>query len=167
MRLARACEFALLDMQASRPITLPELLQRHGYGVHYDLSGDHTNFYGLRATYGAADSYFDGASQNARYVNDDRLVLDRLRSFGRWDGKPMMLQVHLMSSHALGKRFDDVTEFGPERELRPSGLDGQACRARARASISTTAGYCRPIAWSGRSWTSCGMADTSRMRWWC
>lgn len=102
-----------LDAQAARPITLPELLQRHGYGVHYVLAGDHTNFYGLRAVYGAADSYFDGASQKARYVNDDGLVLDRLRSFGRWDGKPMMLQVHLMSSHALGKRLDDVPEFGP------------------------------------------------------
>ncbi len=102
-----------LDAQGARPITLPELLLRHGYGVHYMLSGDHTNFYGLRAVYGAANSYFDGASQSARYVNDDRLVLDRLRSFGPWDGKPMMLQVHLMSSHALGKRHDDVLEFGP------------------------------------------------------
>lgn len=102
-----------LDAQAARPITLPEILRRHGYGVHYALSGDHTNFYGLRAIYGAADSYFDGASQKARYVNDDRLVLDRLRNLGRWDGKPMMLQVHLMSSHALGKRFDNVPEFGP------------------------------------------------------
>jgi glucan phosphoethanolaminetransferase (alkaline phosphatase superfamily) len=102
-----------LDAQATRPITMPELLQRHGYGVHYVLAGDHTNFYGLRTLYGAADSYFDGASQNARYVNDDLLVLDRLRSIGRWDGKPMMLQVHLMSSHALGKRFDNLPEFGP------------------------------------------------------
>jgi glucan phosphoethanolaminetransferase (alkaline phosphatase superfamily) len=102
-----------LDAQATRPITLPELLRRHGYGVHYVMAGDHTNFYGLRTLYGAADSYFDGASQKARYVNDDRLVLDRLRSFGRWDGKPMMLQLHLMSSHALGKRLDDLPEFGP------------------------------------------------------
>lgn len=102
-----------LYAQAARPITLHELLQRHGYGVHYVLAGDHTNFYGLRALYGAADSYFDGASQDTRYVNDDRLVLDRLNSLGRWDGKPMLLQVHLMSSHALGKRFGDLPDFGP------------------------------------------------------
>lgn len=112
-----------LDAQAARPMTLPEVLRRHGYGVHYVLSGDHTNFYGLRATYGVADSYFDGTSQKARYVNDDRLVLDRLRSLGRWDGKPMMLQMHLMSSHALGKRFDDVAEFGPgENYVRLRGI---------------------------------------------
>jgi glucan phosphoethanolaminetransferase (alkaline phosphatase superfamily) len=115
-----------LDGQASRPITLSELLQRHGYGVHYALSGDHTNFYGLRATYGAADSYFDGASQTVRYVNDDRLVLDRLRGLGRWDGKPMMLQVHLMSSHALGRRLDDVPEFGPGENYAQPRLMGQA-----------------------------------------
>ena len=115
-----------LDAQAARPMTLSESLQRHGYGVHYALSGDHTNFYRLRATYGAADSYFDGASQKARYVNDDRLVLDRLRSLGRWDGKPVMLQVHLMSSHALGKRFDDVTEFGPEENYARLRLMGKA-----------------------------------------
>ena len=102
-----------LDAQAARPITLAEVLQRHGYGAHYVLAGDHTNFYGLRAVYGAADGYFDGTSQSARYVNDDRLVLDRLRSFGRWEGKPMLLQLHLMSSHALGKRFGDLPEFGP------------------------------------------------------
>ncbi len=115
-----------LDAQAARPITLPELLQRHGYGVHYALSGDHTNFYGLRAIYGAADSYFDGASQKTRYFNDDRLVLDRLRSLGRWDGKPMMLQVHLMSSHALGKRFDDVPAFGPDENYDRLRWTGRA-----------------------------------------
>jgi len=121
-----------LDAQAARPITLPELLQRHGYGVHYVLSGDHTNFYGLRAIYGAADSYFDGASQKTRYINDDRLVLDRLPSLGRWDGRPVMLQVHLMSSHALGRRFDDVPAFGPDENydrLRWTGASIERERA--------------------------------------
>jgi hypothetical protein len=59
------------------------------------LGGDHTNFYGLRKIYGAVDSYYDGASTNRYYVNDDDLVLDRLASFPPWDGSPTMIQFQL------------------------------------------------------------------------
>lgn len=102
-----------VDRQATRPITLQEVLKRHGYRVNLLLSGDHTRFYGLRESYGPVDSYFDGASQTARYFNDDRLVIDRLRAMGPWDGRPVMFQFHLMSSHVLGKRFDETPGFGP------------------------------------------------------
>ncbi|WP_418123386.1 sulfatase-like hydrolase/transferase [Variovorax sp. 160MFSha2.1] len=102
-----------VDRQAARPITLHEVLKQHGYQVHLIFSGDHTNFDGLSGIYGKVDSYFDGASQSKLYLNDDRLVTDRLQDFGPWDGKPTMFQFHLMSSHALGKRFDDTPEFGP------------------------------------------------------
>lgn len=45
----------------------------------------------------------------------------------------MMLQVHLMSSHALGKRFDDVPEFGPgENYDRLRWLGKPIDRERAR-----------------------------------
>ena len=102
-----------VDRQAAHPITLHEVLKQHGYGVHLIFSGDHTNFDGLSGIYGKVDSYFDGASQSRHYLNDDRLVTERLQDFGLWDGKPTMFQFHLMSSHALGKRFDDTPEFGP------------------------------------------------------
>ncbi len=102
-----------VDGQATRPMTLQEVLRLHGYRSHMLLSGDHTRFYGLRESYGAVDSYFDGVSQKARYVNDDRLLIDRLRTVGPWDGQPVMFQFHLMSSHALGKRLDETPEFGP------------------------------------------------------
>jgi glucan phosphoethanolaminetransferase (alkaline phosphatase superfamily) len=102
-----------VDRQATHPITLHEVLKQHDYRVHLVFSGDHTNFDGLSNIYGEVDSYFDGASQSKRYLNDDRLVTDRLQDFGPWDGKPTMFQFHLMSSHALGKRFDDTPEFGP------------------------------------------------------
>jgi glucan phosphoethanolaminetransferase (alkaline phosphatase superfamily) len=101
------------DEFPSRPIGLPAVLRHHGYRIHMILSGDHTYFYGLRNAYGPVDSYYDGVSQSARYVNDDRLILDRVASLGPWDGKPVMFQFHLMSSHALGKRFDDTPSFGP------------------------------------------------------
>jgi len=101
------------DESPSRPVGFPAVLKRHGYRIHMILAGDHTHFYGLRKAYGHVDSYYDGASQSARYVNDDRLVLDRVRSLAPWDGKPVMFQFHLMSSHLLGKRFDDTPSFGP------------------------------------------------------
>lgn len=102
-----------LDRQATKPITVQEALKLHGYRVHLMFSGDHTNFYGLSDIYGEVDSYFDGASQKERYLNDDRLVTDRLSSVAGWDGRPTMFQFHLMSSHALGARFEDTPPFGP------------------------------------------------------
>jgi glucan phosphoethanolaminetransferase (alkaline phosphatase superfamily) len=97
----------------SRPFTLTEVLKRNGYHVHMVLSGDHTNFYGLRKIYGAVDSYFDGSSSDSRYANDDQLVLDRLAGFAPWDGTPTMLQIHLMSVHVLGTRYKWSDKFEP------------------------------------------------------
>jgi|SRR5690348_17325036 len=97
----------------ARPFTLPEVLKRNGYRVHMMLGGDHTNFYGLRKIYGAVDSYFDGASQNRYYVNDDDLVLDRLASFPSWEGTPTMIQFHLMSVHVLGTRHKGSDKYLP------------------------------------------------------
>jgi glucan phosphoethanolaminetransferase (alkaline phosphatase superfamily) len=97
----------------SRPFSLQEVLRRHGYEVHMMLGGDHTNFYGLRDAYGKVDSYLDGSTQSTYYMNDDRLVLDAATRLKYFDGKPVMMQFHLMSSHALGGRFLDSTSFEP------------------------------------------------------
>ncbi len=97
----------------ARPFTLQEVLKRTGYRVHMILGGDHTNFYGLRKIYGAVDSYYDGASTNRYYVNDDDLVLDRLASFPPWDGSPTMIQFHLMSVHVLGTRWKSSNNYLP------------------------------------------------------
>jgi hypothetical protein len=114
-------------------MTLQSVLRRHGYRVHLVLSGDHTGFYGLRESYGPVDSYFDGSSQKARYVNDDRLVLDRLRAMGAWDGFPVMFQIHLMSSHALGKRFAETPEFGEAENYDRIGWRGNSSEMQQRA----------------------------------
>ena len=97
----------------ARPFTLQEVLKQNGYRVHMILGGDHTHFYGLRKIYGAVDSYFDGASTNRYYVNDDDLVLDRLASFPSWDGTPTMIQFHLMSVHVLGARYKSSNNYLP------------------------------------------------------
>lgn len=122
-----------VDGQATRPITLQEILRLHGYGVYMVLSGDHTSFYGLREAYGRVDGYLDGASQKTRYMNDDRLVLDHLSTLGPWNGQPAMFQFHLMSAHALGKRWDDTPEFGPAENYDRLGWRGDTPEKRQRA----------------------------------
>lgn len=103
-----------------RPITLQEVLKIHGYAVHMILSGDHTNFYGLRKIYGKVDSYYDGASARNYYMNDDQLVLDYLDKFPTWNGTPVMIQFHLMSSHVLRKNQESRIQYTPAANyLRP------------------------------------------------
>lgn len=94
------------------PITLQEVLQRHGYRIHLVLAGDHVNFYGLGKTYGKVDSYVDG-SMLPGYANDDRLLVNHIRGMPDWDGKPAMIQFHLMSTHCLGSRYAEYRRFLP------------------------------------------------------
>lgn len=86
-----------------QPWGLADALGRLGYESRYFLSGDHTSFYGLRTMYGSAPRLIiDGGSQQARYSNDDRLVLDALDAHGWPRDKPGFLYLHLMSAHRLG-----------------------------------------------------------------
>lgn len=111
--MALASSRPVTDIGAA-PFTLQEVMRRAGYGVHFVLSGDHTHFYGLREMYGPVDSYYDGSSQRRRYMNDDRLVVDRLDQFpDAVLGKPVALQVHLMSAHGLGQRRPDCSPYQP------------------------------------------------------
>ena len=103
-----------LDEQVTEPITFHEILKKHGYRVNLIFSGDHVNFYGLSQIYGTVDSYHDGSTQSERFVNDDRLILDRLKEMSSWNGVPTMFQFHLMSTHSIGKRFETTPSFGPE-----------------------------------------------------
>jgi glucan phosphoethanolaminetransferase (alkaline phosphatase superfamily) len=98
---------------SEHPITLQEVLRRNGYAVHMILSGNHLGFYGLKDAYGALDSYYDAQRQSRRYMNDDALVLDRLESMPAFDGKPVMIQFHLMSTHLLGQREAKFAKFAP------------------------------------------------------
>jgi glucan phosphoethanolaminetransferase (alkaline phosphatase superfamily) len=115
---------------SDRPITLQEVLRRHGYKVHMLLAGDHTLFYGLKQAYGEVDSYFDAqAAGQMRYMNDDRVVLDRLAGFEPWDGRPVMMQFHLMSAHSLGARDPKSVRYTPARNyalMHEAGDDVEA-----------------------------------------
>lgn len=98
---------------SSRPFSLHEVLQLHGYRTQMILSGDHSNFYGLKELYGRIDDYYDGSLSRNRYGNDDRLVLDRAAQMAAWDGSPAIIQFHLMSTHILGLRPEEYARFAP------------------------------------------------------
>jgi glucan phosphoethanolaminetransferase (alkaline phosphatase superfamily) len=113
-----------------RPFTLHEALRRNGYRVHLLLSGDHTSFYGLNTIYGEVDSYFDG--QRMRHANDDRQLLEHLEGFAAWDGAPVMLQFHLISTHPLGKRERAFAKFVPAAQYwRFSGAKRESLETAA------------------------------------
>jgi arylsulfatase A-like enzyme len=95
------------------------VLRLHGYRIELILGGDHTHFYGLRKAYGAVDNYFDGSMVAGRNVNDDELVLERVKALPPWDGKPVLLQFHLMSAHLLGMRDPKFARFQPARPYVP------------------------------------------------
>lgn len=114
----------------AQPITLQEVLRRQGYTVHMILSGDHTNFYGLRSNYGELDSYYDG-SMTERYMNDDALIIDRLRSMEAFDDRPAFIQFHLMSAHALSRRHDAGSPFQPYRSYLLDKLGGLGSEVKA------------------------------------
>lgn len=103
-----------LHLLPAKPMTLQSVLRRNGYSVRMILVGDHTNFYGLKKAYGEVDDYFDGTQQESRYLNDDRLLEDYVAKLPRFEGRqPVMMQFHLMSTHALGLKYIEGAPFGP------------------------------------------------------
>jgi glucan phosphoethanolaminetransferase (alkaline phosphatase superfamily) len=98
---------------SDRPFTLHQVLKRHGYRLHMVLGVNHTDFYGLKKVYGPIDSYYDTSGQDAAYMDDDSSVLDRAAALPPWDGKPVMIQFHLMSAHPMGVRDSRYTKYTP------------------------------------------------------
>jgi len=111
--LASLASSRYLHNYPPNPLSLPEVLQLHGYAIHMILGGDHTNHYNLRNVYGKVNNYFDGSMAKGFYMNDDSFVLNKTRALPRWGGNPIMLQYHLMSNHVLGKRLPAYTLFKP------------------------------------------------------
>ncbi|WP_426107156.1 LTA synthase family protein [Massilia sp. TSP1-1-2] len=97
----------------SDPFTLPQVLKLHGYKIVMILGGDQTNYYNKRSLFGKVDEYYDGSMATGYYMNDDSFVAERTKQLAEWNGKPTMLQFHLMSSHLLGKRLDPFLRWTP------------------------------------------------------
>jgi glucan phosphoethanolaminetransferase (alkaline phosphatase superfamily) len=126
-------------MFSLRPFTLMEALRRNGYHVNLILSGDHSHFYNLAKFYGTVDSYFDGTLAHGYSLNDDRLVVERLREMPVSNGQPVMFQFHLMSAHVL--RSDD-SKHGPyQPAMRYTLLESRDIGARSTPNARATNFY--------------------------
>jgi glucan phosphoethanolaminetransferase (alkaline phosphatase superfamily) len=102
----------------ARNFGLMEVLAKHGYKRHLFLSGDHTNFYGLKELYGSVDTYHDGVGGWGSYANDDLQLVQRLRQFpAAQSGDSHFFMIHLMSVHGLGLRHQEYVRWEPARSI--------------------------------------------------
>ena len=97
--------------------SLQELLKDQGYKLNFIVTGDHSNFSGLRTFYGKdkdLDFYLDG-SMTKKYSdpNDDRILLEGLDNIPDYQNNPSYFHFHMMSVHNLGLRFNQYKKFTP------------------------------------------------------
>ncbi|KQC09291.1 MAG: hypothetical protein APR62_02755 [Smithella sp. SDB] len=101
------------------PVNLADILKEYGYRISFLLSGDNSNFFGLRQIFGPnIDLYYDGSNQKQKYVNDDRIVLSRLRNFNWQSSNHHFIYIHLMSAHNIGFHEPRFEKWLPTKEHR-------------------------------------------------
>lgn len=97
--------------------SLQHLLKDQGYDLNFIVSGDHTNFSGLKSFYGKnsdLDYYLDGSiTQKYSDPNDDRILLEGLENIPSYDKTPSYFHFHLMSVHNLGLRLNKFKIYKP------------------------------------------------------
>ncbi len=98
-----------------KPFSLQEALMKHGYTTNFMISGNHTNFNGIREVYGKIDSYYDGSMQSKYYFNDDAIIMDKTEWLPEWDGKPVMFHYHILSTHLLSKKYGQFLKYKPAK----------------------------------------------------
>lgn len=108
---------------------LPDVLAIHGYRRVFLLSGDHTNFYRLRDSFGPAEIFHDGSTAGESYLNDDEALLKRISQLPNSDGTPHFFFFHLMSAHGSGTKHKSHEVWTPVRSLyRAKGMSDESIR---------------------------------------
>ncbi len=99
-----------------------DLLHSQGYQINFILSGDNTNFYGLRKHFGKhIDTYHDGLdlsikTANKTSINDDeKVILDHLENFPPYENIPVMFYLHFMSVHQIGVKDTSFSHYLPDK----------------------------------------------------
>lgn len=97
--------------------SLQQLLKDKGYDMNFIVSGDHTNFSGLKSFYGSNsdfDYYMDGSiTKKYSDPNDDRIVFEGLEAIEPYNNTPAYFHFHLMSVHNLGFRLKEFKRYSP------------------------------------------------------
>lgn len=102
----------------TRNFGVTDVLARYGYQRTLLLSGDHTNFYKLRESYGSVDTYIDGTAFAKGAMNDDYALLEQLRRLPQHrSDRPQFMFFHLMSVHGLGVKHAEHRLWHPSRTL--------------------------------------------------
>lgn len=117
------------------PFTLQQALRMHGYTIRMILSGDHTNFYGLRDIYGEVDDYFDGSFDKEHYINDDKVVLSYLEKLQPWSGKAEYLQFHIMATHGIGQKITPSNEYAEQTNYYINRVDQREVASKKWNSV--------------------------------
>lgn len=95
------------------PLLVSEVLRPLGYQTTALLSGDHTYFFNLRALVDRGfDRFFDGTDLRPAAPNDDRAILDTLRTLPL-AGARTFLYVHLMSAHLISNTRAEHRRWHP------------------------------------------------------
>lgn len=99
------------------PVNLADVLKKYDYHNSFLLSGDTTNFFGLRQVMGShIDLFCDGSIEAKKYANDDRSVLGWLQKFNWKSADRTFLYIHLMSVHIIGLRDPRFKKWLPDKE---------------------------------------------------
>lgn len=99
------------------PVNLADMLKKYGYHNSFLLSGDTTNFFGLRQVMGShIDLFCDGSIEPKKYANDDRSVLGWLQTYNWKSANHTFLYIHLMSAHIIGLRDPRFKKWLPDKE---------------------------------------------------
>lgn len=102
----------------SKNFGLPEILSKLNYKNYFILSGDHSNYYGLKESYGKNDLYWDGTHNSSGYVNDDFAVLEQVQKMPlAKEDENYFLFIHMMSVHGLGKRHSQFERWLPQKSI--------------------------------------------------
>lgn len=100
------------------PVNLADVLKKYNYRNSFLLSGDMTNFFGLRQIMGShVDLFCDGSLEPKKYANDDRSVLGWLQTYHWKAADHTFLYIHLMSVHIIGLRDPRFKKWLPDKEL--------------------------------------------------
>ena len=87
---------------------LHDVLKKQGYTTNFILSGDHKHHYGLKRHFGKnIDHYYDGydavqANASSSINNDEKVVIDKLKTIPDYINQPNFFYLHFMSTHQVG-----------------------------------------------------------------
>lgn len=95
------------SMQNGPPVMLGDVLAANGYGVYFLLSGAHRTQANMKRLYGPhVTTMLDDLSPDVRGIADDRMEISRLQALQVADPARSYINIHLMSAHPGGVRFD-------------------------------------------------------------